>query len=88
MNPQPIICQSCGMPIKRDEDAGTNADGSKNQEYCHFCFKNGKFTDPDLTIEKQIEKMADMAAKMKIPEDKAREMAKNILPTLKRWQGK
>ena len=37
------ICQSCAMPI--DESTfGTEADGSKNQEYCHYCYANGQFT--------------------------------------------
>ena len=39
------ICQSCGMPPKRNADFGTNRDGNKNKEYCTFCFKKGKFTD-------------------------------------------
>lgn len=38
------ICQSCGMPLKKDpEQGGTNADGSKSGEYCSYCYKNGKF---------------------------------------------
>ncbi|MBU1027180.1 MAG: zinc ribbon domain-containing protein [Candidatus Margulisbacteria bacterium] len=86
MNVQALICQSCAMPMQKEEDFGTNADNSKNKEYCHFCFKDGQFTDPDLTMEKQIEKMAGMAAKMNIAEDKARAMAQNILPNLKRWK--
>ena len=28
-------CQSCGMPLT-DELLGTNADGSKNEDYCIF----------------------------------------------------
>lgn len=40
-------CQSCGMPMKRDEKGGgTNADGSKSTEYCSFCYQNGVFTHP------------------------------------------
>ncbi|MBS7391063.1 MAG: hypothetical protein KIG51_03075, partial [Fibrobacter sp.] len=27
------FCQSCGMPLT-NEILGTNADGSKNEEYC------------------------------------------------------
>jgi len=27
--PQGPICQSCGMPLRKDEDFGTNQDGSK-----------------------------------------------------------
>ncbi len=80
------ICQSCSMPLRSDADLGTNADGSKNKDYCRFCFKDGKFTDEGITMEQEIEKMVGMAKKMNIPEDKTREMAKNILPTLKRWK--
>ena len=37
-----LVCQSCGMPIEKDEIIGTNADGSKNNDYCVYCFKDGK----------------------------------------------
>jgi len=36
---QDQICQSCGMPMQKNEDFATNTDGSKNEEYCHFCYK-------------------------------------------------
>ena len=36
------FCQSCGMPLT-DEVLGTNADGSKNEDYCMYCYKDGKF---------------------------------------------
>ena len=39
------MCQSCGMPLKKDPaQGGTNADGSKNELYCSYCFQNGEFT--------------------------------------------
>ena len=28
------ICQSCGMPLEKEDDFGTNANGSKSEEYC------------------------------------------------------
>jgi len=37
------ICQSCGMPLKEEQDFGTNKGRSKNNMYCWFCFQNGKF---------------------------------------------
>lgn len=38
------MCQSCGMPMKKDPlGGGTNADGSKNLEYCSYCYSNGAF---------------------------------------------
>ena len=37
-------CESCGMPLKRDEKGGgTNADGSKSAKYCSYCYENGEF---------------------------------------------
>ncbi len=44
MTTQNKNCQSCGMPLKRDEKGGgTNADGSKSEVYCSYCFENGEF---------------------------------------------
>ncbi|MCX5751802.1 MAG: zinc ribbon domain-containing protein [Candidatus Saganbacteria bacterium] len=80
------ICQSCSMPMRKEEDFGTNADGSKNKEYCHFCFENGKFTDEGISMQDKIEKMVSIAREMTIPEENARRLAENILPTLKRWK--
>lgn len=82
----PIICQSCSMPMRKDDDLGTNADGSKSREYCHFCYQNGKFTDEGITMEQKIEKMVEIAKKMNIPEDNARKLAATMLPNLKRWK--
>lgn len=39
------ICQSCGIPLKKDPNhGGTNTDGTTNNEYCGYCYKDGKFT--------------------------------------------
>ena len=44
------MCQSCSMPLEKDEKGGgTNADGSKSKMYCSYCYENGKFTQPDIT---------------------------------------
>lgn len=39
------ICQSCGMPIKNNSQLGTNKDGSTSQDYCKYCYIDGKFID-------------------------------------------
>ena len=52
------ICQSCGMPLYNEDDFGTNADNSKNEEYCVYCCQKGQFTDPDITMEEMITKIA------------------------------
>lgn len=84
------FCQSCGMPLA-DDILGTNADGSKNEEYCIYCYKDGAFTG-DYTIEE----MADFCAQFVDDYNKhsgkslSREEYKNELlkffPMLKRWQ--
>lgn len=80
------ICQSCGMPIDKNESKGTNADGSKSEEYCKFCYQKGKFTDEGISLKDKIEKNIQIAVKMGMPEEKAKRMANETLPNLKRWK--
>jgi len=44
-------CQSCGMPLKRDEKGGgTNADKSISKKYCSYCYENGEFIYKDKNV--------------------------------------
>ncbi len=80
-------CQSCSMPMAKKEDYGTNADGSANKEYCRFCFHDGAFTEPGITLEEMVDKVAHvMIAKVAIPEEKALEIARLELAQLARWK--
>ena len=58
MNKEMRFCQSCGMPLTEDV-LGTNADGSKNEDYCMYCYKDGKFLQ-DCTMEEMIEHCAQL----------------------------
>ena len=80
------ICQSCGMPLTKDKDFGTNKDKSKSEEYCFHCFRNGKFLDEGISLQEKIDKNVKFAIQMGMSEDKARKMASNVLPKLKRWK--
>jgi hypothetical protein len=80
------ICQSCGMPLQKEEDFGRNEDGSKSEEYCFHCFQGGRFSDDGITLQEKIDKNVRFAKKMGMPEEQAREMASSILPKLKRWR--
>ena len=87
--PKGPFCQSCGMPMEKPDDFGSNADGLKINDYCHFCFENGAFTAPDITLEQMIERVAGiMVTKMNMPEAQAKAMANQFIPKLKRWQGR
>ena len=81
------FCQSCAMPISDDNLFGTNTDGSKNEEYCKYCFKDGKFTS-DMSMEEMmnfcIEKMTEVHPD--IDKDEASAMMGEVFPKLKRWQ--
>ena len=47
------FCQSCGMPVN-DSTFGKEADGSSNEDYCHYCYAEGRFTR-DCTMDEMIE---------------------------------
>jgi hypothetical protein len=72
--------------MEKSEDFGTNADGSRIEDYCCFCFQNGDFTNPDLTMEQMIERLVHLSDKMGMSQSQARELAQKVIPTLKRWQ--
>ena len=59
----PQFCQSCGMPLSRKENCGTNTDGSVNFDYCKYCYNNGKFIQ-DCTMEGMIEHCAQFVDEM------------------------
>ncbi len=82
------FCQCCGMPIgNADEMHGKNKDGSKNEDYCKYCFENGAFTS-DCTMEEMIEFCIPhmVEAHSEMTENEARTMMKKFFPTLKRWK--
>ena len=83
--PQGPVCQSCSMPLQRPEDFGTNKDGSRNQEYCHYCFQNGAFVNPGSSMQEVIDISAAAMRKMNMPEALI-EQTKQYIPTLKRWR--
>jgi hypothetical protein len=46
------FCQSCGMPLKNDpQGGGTNADGSKSERYCSYCYQSGAFVGGDMAVQ-------------------------------------
>ena len=80
------ICQSCSMPIDKEELFGTDTNGSKNEEYCTYCYKDGKFTDGIDNLDAYIEHSLQFAAQAGMTEEQMREHCKKVLPTLKRWK--
>lgn len=85
-----LICQSCGMPLEEEGLLGTNANRSKNEEYCIYCFKNGSYTQ-DVTMDEMIEHCANYVddfnkdTGLNLTRDEAVQQMKMYFPTLKRW---
>ena len=85
----PKFCQSCGMPLAQESDRGRDADGGLSQDYCRYCWKDGAFTDPAITMEQMIAFNLDFNEKNGHPfgtQEEAKGMMEGWFPTLKRWK--
>ena len=79
-------CQSCGMPLKRDEKGGgTNGDGSKSIRFCSKCYELGKFTQPEMTVSQMQTLVKGKLKEFGFPGIIAGLFTKNI-PKLERWR--
>ncbi|MCQ2239780.1 MAG: zinc ribbon domain-containing protein [Bacteroidaceae bacterium] len=85
------FCQSCGMPLT-DEILGTNADGSKNEDYCIYCYKDGTFTG-NFTMEQMAEYCSMFVEEFNkntgqnLTTAQYKELLLQHFPNLKRWNG-
>jgi hypothetical protein len=84
--PRGPICQSCGMPMEKPDDFGTNADGSPSEEFCTHCFQNGVFTEPDISMREMIEEVIGFMVNEGIPRTEAEKIANETIPKLNRWR--
>ena len=84
------FCQSCGMPLTQ-EILGTNADRSKNEDYCMYCYKDGQFLQ-DCTMEEMIEHCAQFVDEVNkglpkpMTKEEYKQMMRKYFPMLKRWK--
>lgn len=79
------FCQSCMMPLS-SQLYGTENDGSKNKDYCIYCYENGNFTS-DMTMEEMIEFCVPKTVEATgMSEEEARKMSEEYFPKLKRWK--
>ena len=84
--PKGPSCQSCGMPLSKDPlGGGTKADGSPSTEYCSHCYREGAFTQPDITAAEMTTLVEGKLRSMHFPGFLARRFAKEV-PTLGRWR--
>ena len=78
------------MPLT-EKLLGTNADGSKNEDYCIYCYKDGKFLQ-ECTMDEMIEHCARFVNEVNkgLPQPITKEeyigQMKMYFPHLKRWR--
>ena len=78
------------MPLT-NEILGTNTDGTLNEDYCIYCYKDGKFAQ-DMTMEQMIDHCAQFTDEMNkhtglnFTPEQAKEQMRQFFPHLKRWK--
>lgn len=82
-SPRQLICQCCGMPLE-DSLISKEKDGTFNEEYCKWCYADGKF------VYTSLEELTDflvghMENETWSPEQ-ARAYFDEQLPKLKHWK--
>jgi len=84
--PKPPYCQSCGMPLSKDPmGGGTEADGTRSTEFCSWCYREGAFVEPNLTLQEMVLKVEGKLREMHLPGFLVRRFSKTV-PSLRRWQ--
>ena len=84
-NREQVFCQSCSMPMQDAALLGTEQDGSKNSEYCTYCYEAGEFKQPDISLQEMTDLCTGFMVQEGMPEVTARQMLAKQLPSLKRW---
>lgn len=81
--PRQLVCQCCGMPLE-DAIISREQDGTRNEEYCKWCYADGSFTysDMDDLIDVCVPHMASQG----FTEEQARAYMKEMLPKLDYWK--
>jgi hypothetical protein len=82
------FCQSCGMPMRKDSaGGGSEKDGSKSAKYCSHCYKDGAFTQPDMTASEMQALVTGKLKELRYPGFIAGFFASGI-PRLERWRAR
>lgn len=81
-SPRQLICQCCGMPLD-DSAMSKNTDGSFNEDYCKWCYTDGKFVYASL--EQLIDFLVEHFSSDRFPPEQMRAYYEENLPKLKYW---
>lgn len=82
-SPQKLICQCCGMPLD-DASISREPDGTFNEEYCKWCYTDGKFVYTSLS--ELTDFLTQHMSNENWPPEQARAFFEAQLPTLNHWK--
>ena len=82
-SPRKLVCQCCGMPLD-DSSISREPDGSFQEDYCKWCYTDGKFVYSSL--EELIEFLAGHLSSPQWPEQEVRRYLSEQLPQLDHWK--
>lgn len=82
VTPRTLKCQCCGMPLE-DSQISREPDGSFNEDYCKWCYTDGKFVYQSL--EELIDFLVNHLANKDWPPEEAKAYFEKELPALKYW---
>ena len=84
-SPRQLVCQCCGMPLGEDEMISHEPDGSFNEDYCKWCYADGRFAyeTKDKLLDFLIGHMPDPD---NTPEEERRIRYDEYLSSLKHWK--
>lgn len=82
---QKLICQCCGMPLD-DDTMSHEPDNSFNEEYCKWCYTDGKFVYSNL--EELIDFLSLHMSNDSLSSEQARAFFEEQLPKLNYWKDK
>lgn len=82
-SPRKLICQCCGMPLD-DSSTSKETDGAFNEEYCKWCYTDGKFVYTSL--EELTEFLVGHLSNENWPSQQARAFFEEQLPQLNYWK--
>lgn len=82
-SPRQLICQCCGMPLD-DTTVSKEPDGTFNEEYCKWCYTDGKYVYTNL--DEMIDFLSGHMANENYTPEQVREYLKVQLPRLNHWK--
>lgn len=80
--PRQLICQCCGMPLE-DDSISREPDGSFNEEYCKWCYADGKFVY--ASMDELLDFLTEHMSNENFTPQQAREYFSGQLPKLRHW---